>query len=375
MIAISLLAVLFAAISKGRNNASTTQTSGPHIEPPFREMARALPPLAPLCFMRTSEQAAAITAILNRPPQAPFDGRLAIHLLRVYRNAPIPRADVSSATNLVASLTGYPAAELPLMGTPLVLTRDGARYRPSRAGDRAMNVRENHRDIFLATFAECGLPLSTPLRIGESTTSELSALLRDAVANFDLKQDEIEWSTIAFTIYMSDRKNWRDRDGKICAFDDLAYALIHRELSKSSCGGAHVLLAMTYLLRVNDEAHILSANVAESLRTHVAAAVQALVRAQLPDGSWSNHWGIEPAENTATGSSSLDRLLATGHLLEWLEYVPVHMQPDVTVYVRAGTWLIQHLQQLKRSPTFNSPAWTCPWAHAVCAVRNLAQPL
>src|SRR5207248_548404 len=148
----------------------------------------------------------------------------------------------------------------------IVQTRTGARYLD---GTSAGALRENHRDVFLATFAEAGVPLSTLLNTNLRSSVSLADVLRDSQANFDLAQPEIEWSAIAYALYSPNQAGWRDRDGNVFTFDQLARELLRRDLAKSSCSGAHLLLAMTYLVRVNDDAKCLSSDTREQLGTRL----------------------------------------------------------------------------------------------------------
>jgi hypothetical protein len=132
----------------------------------------------------------------------------------------------------------------------LFQTRNGVRYRLPSSGSPANEEGESHRDLFLATFAELGLPLSTPLNIATGSFT-LRDLLRDSVANFDLQQQEIVWTAVAYCLYLPPQNRWQNRDEMWFTFDDLANELLHRPLREGTCGGAHLLFAMTFLARVD----------------------------------------------------------------------------------------------------------------------------
>jgi hypothetical protein len=278
-------------------------------------------------------------------------------------------AGLPAASELVSALTGFGRAEVSIGERPFVVTRHGVRYRASGVGAIAGNVRENHRDLFLATFAEQGLPLSTPLKVDSTTTLTIAALLNDSFATFDPKQSEIEWSAIAYALYApSHRASWSDNDGDQITFDQLTDALLDRDLAKSSCGGAHVLMAMTYLSRIDAELHLLSEAKRHALNERVSNCVRIVLSRQRDDGSWSNPW--TPGVDDKAGSDFV-RLLVSGHIVEWLEYLPAEVQPPSDTYKRAARWLIPQLNRIQHSPTFNSIGWTCPWTHAVCALEHL----
>jgi hypothetical protein len=219
---------------------------------------------------------------------------------------------------------------------------------------------ESHRDMWLAELAQLGLPLSTPLRAGEGTFT-LRDVLIDSIANFTLQQEEIHWTAIAYCLYLPPQKAWRDRDGNVFAFDDLAKELLGRPLSRASCGGAHVLEAMTFLVRVDAEVPCLSTSSRQSILDRLRNVVSKAVTAQSHEGFWTAGWDTsEPALHSS--------LLVTGHVAECLQYLPRDLQPGAETYRRAAQWLCAELQ--RRAGSFGDQE-VCPWTHAVCSVRNL----
>jgi len=366
--AVACLAALLAKLGRDEAIASNSRAGGPSLALPASQLPYRVPPIAPKCFFSGSSEAAAVSGILKNPPHPAFDGRLAIHLLRAYGRQTPSRVGIPAASELVSALTGHTLPGRYTGERPLVETRYGVRYRTSGASAIDGNLRENHRDIFLATFAEQGLPLSTPLKVNSTTTLTIAALLNDSFATFDLRQSEIEWSAIAYALYASDRANWSDNGGNQTTFDQLAGALIDRELAKCSCAGAHVLMAMTYLSRIDAEAHLLSEAKRHALSERLANCVRIVLSQQRDDGSWSNPWTRGFDDQT---DREFERLLVSGHILEWLEYLPAELQPPSGTYIRAVHWLIPRLNRIQHYPTFNSIGWTCPWTHAACALENL----
>lgn len=213
-------------------------------------------------FAPGSEEHAAIQAILSNPPQPALDGPVAIHLLRLYGKSVIPRSDLSSGADVLALLTGHNAHDAN-PSFPVVQTRTGARYRPAKS----VTFGENHRDVFLATFAECGVPLSLPLHASDGPAVTAADLLRDSIANFHLGQKEIAWTAIAYVLYMPGTGPWQNRDGERFTWDQLAGELMRRELRDATCGGTHLLLAMTYLARVDASLALLLPATREALNT------------------------------------------------------------------------------------------------------------
>ncbi len=257
-------------------------------------------------------------------------------------------------------------------GEPIYFqTRSGLRYRDP-AIQKIVNG-ENHRDICIAAFAELGLPLSTPMTLADGTKYSQAELLRDSVENFDIKQRELAWTAIAYALYLPPQRGWTNRYRESFIFDDMANELMRTPLHKASCGGAHLLYALTVLWRVDVSAACLSAPVRESLMQHLQRQTALAVKSQAKEGYWTLDWHTaDQGESEARRISSPDtpstRLLATGHLLEWLEMLPMELQPAPSVYRRAARWLCAALGE--RFP-LKSPDDFCPCVHAVCSVRTL----
>jgi len=129
---------------------------------------------------------------------------------------------------------------------------------------------------------------------------------------------------------------------------------------------------MTILWRADSSVACLSESVRDALTHCLRQRTMATVESQAKEGYWTLAWhapGMEPSEAPRSSPHTPDtRLLATGHLLEWLELLPVELQPSQDVYRRAARWLCAALEQRL---LVTSPADFCPCIHAVCAVRRL----
>lgn len=348
-------------------------------------------PLVEPLFAPGSQEYEAIQEILRNPPPTPLDGPVAIHLLRAYPHSRIPRPDISSASDVRALFTGVGLGN-PNYQSPIIRTRQGARFQRFTGNKAVIDLGENHRDAFLATLAEVGVPLSTPLHVPPTSTApgsellhdpsreehsggpielRISDVLRDSLAAFNLEQPEIEWSAVALTLYMPTATAWWNRDGEQFTCDALAAELLRRDLSKASCGGTHLLMAMTLLLRADMDHPRLSDQSRQALSARLCEIVASLATRQLKDGSWSRRWYL-PQQSQR--EDQWDRLTITGHLVEWMQYLPADLQPDRDLYVRAGRWLIDSLQRLSDGQQVDRLRF-CPWTHAVCAVHGMCADL
>ncbi|HEY4309370.1 MAG TPA: hypothetical protein VGN12_07960 [Pirellulales bacterium] len=279
----------------------------------------------------------------------------------------------NSGVEVIRALTDHRFSER-IFGEQVYLqTRSGLRYREIDTYSRSTQNGENHRDICLASFAELGLPLTTPVTIPDGSLS-LQDLLRDSIENFDIKQRELAWTAIAYVLYLAPHQEWTNRYGESFTFDDLANALIQTPFRQVSCGGAHLLYAQTILRRVDSLTMCLSDSVREALIQHLREAVIAIVESQHEEGYWTLEWHnalkrSSDANDGASGKELEARLVATGHLLEWLELLPVEDQPSAEVFRRAARWICgtlgQNFQEAKNPDGF------CPRVHALCAVRGL----
>jgi len=92
---------------------------------------------------------------------------------------------------------------------------------------------------------------------------------------------------------------------------------------------------------------------------------QALVRSQHADGFWNIDWPFaapktsEPTERE--GDRLSDRIIGTGHPLEWWSLAPEEVHPPRNVLAAAGQWLVRTVdslsdEQLREHFTFLSHA-------------------
>ncbi len=296
-----------------------------------------------------------------------------LHLLRVHgKSGRVEGGEPSSGEAILKLLTDERAGGDYFGQSPLVRTARGVRFptiEKPPTNDRAL---EQHRDQTLAALGELGLPLSYPLKVGDRPAS-LRDVLRDSIVNYHPRQEEIAWTAIAYALYLPPIRAWVNRYGERFTFDELADELERRPMDKESCGGIHILYALTLLARVDREAPVLSAAVRGRLVAHLARCVAVVERTQQPDGSWPAWWNHEllPGGHP-TGASIADddasRLLMTGHLAEWLLYVPADVERHQSALRRAGEWLRGRLRAASRQVM--EPA-VCPYSHAVCVLKQV----
>jgi len=346
-----LFAVLAFALWRGvapRSSPGVEEgRAGMGLEVSPDDAPRRVPTLARRVFPANCAEDRLVRALLGSPPSVPLDGAAACHFLRAYGLGPIPNSALQSGRlTALAMLDGNRAKQL--FGKPLFYqTRYGVRSTlalPDRTPGKT-GAGEAHRDQCLAAFAEAGLPLSTPIRTSSGVFS-IRAVLDDSVLNFKPDEEEIHWTAIAYCLYLPAQTAWRNRDGERFGFDDLANELMRRPLGEASCGGAHLLYALTLLLRVDREAPRLSQPVRQAVEQRLRKCVATAMGSQAADGWFALDWFQPGALPPRIANPPLYRLIATGHIVEWMQYLPEDLQPAQAVYVRAAAWLHSELTKM-----------------------------
>lgn len=330
----------------------------------------AVPPIAEAIWSDSSPEAATLRSLIEQPIIASYDLGTLVHALRIFGLGPTNDPQLKSGADIVQALTQSNSLVETEQSTPILFqTRYGVRYwLPTRGSAEFVNG-ESHRDIVLATLGESRLPLTTPLIAG-TTQHELRDVLSDSIAHFHLDQDELEWTAIAYAIYLGPRGHWHNRDGQRYDFNDVTRELLSRPTVEASCGGTHLLYALSIIARVNEQHKILADQVAVLVHDHLSTFVARALGAQSPDGSWDLGWNLDQPP-PAFLRTSLTKLHMTGHVLEWLQYVPQQHQPHPEVFERGAKALLDALQAVSQRPI--EPGMFCPWTHAFCAVRNLVE--
>jgi hypothetical protein len=250
----------------------------------------------------------------------------------------------------------------------LVATREGihCRVRERTMSPSGRAAHEEHPDQLLDALAEAGVPLDQRLSTADRAAGTVNDLLDDSLANFSLRQPEIEWSAMAYAVYLPPRRAWADKFGTVTTFDDLAGELMQRHYDHHACGGTHLLYALTVILRADEQEPILTAAARSHVREHLAQAVREVMRSQAPDGTWDWRWHEEtgpPDRHGGEGRGSIDPeiLRLTGHHLEWLMLLPPDLAPPREVFLKAVRPMLAHLAA---DPQEKISSNYCPYSHA-----------
>jgi hypothetical protein len=226
-----------------------------------------------------------------------------------------------------------------------------------------VRVRENegiatssHVDHTLACLAEVGTPLSFPLT---TSTRKLTyrSMLEQSLTDFGLNQMEYEWSALTYALFL-ETNTWTTTEGQTVSFDMLAKRIMREDLPKGVCFGNHRLHTLTQLLSVDDQWHdegksLLSAETRLTVLAFLQNTTRLLIEHQHANGFWNADWPLQTAaSDKATdkeGDRQSDRILATGHALEWWACAPADVHPPREVMIRAGQWLVNAVDELSEA--------------------------
>jgi hypothetical protein len=241
-------------------------------------------------------------------------------------------------------------------------------WRGLEMAERAEGRPSEHRDQTLAALAESRVSLNAAIET-EDGTFHVRDLLRTSLKEFYLGQKEISWTASAYVRYLPPQTSWQNRYGERFSFDDLVEEIMRRPLTGESCGGSHLIMALTKVARVDRYVTILDPRVRERLTTYLRDKVSEAVESQLDDGSWPMHWsptgfigrsGEFTPEPTDTGKVAI-----AGHLLEWFHLLPGDLKPPVQSVRAATLWM---WSTLRSSPQATVTKEFCPYTHAVVSL-------
>lgn len=212
----------------------------------------------------------------------------------------------------------------------------------------------SHVDHTLAALAECGTPLDFPV-LAPMGEVPLRAAFDQAFRAFSLNQVEYEWSSLVFLHYLPHAPSWFTSEGQRVTWDLLADRLMRQRLAHGVCYGQHRLHALALLLLADEEQHWLGATTRQRVVAHLQDVTHRLVAAQHSDGHWDGRWpgnesdGPQPVQVVGLLGATGDRLLVTGHTLEWWAFAPAEVLPPEENLIRAAQWLVRTVDELSES--------------------------
>lgn len=306
----------------------------------------------------------------------PLPLSLLLHLCQYYgQGALVSGGGLESPTSVVAILTSDALSKKYCGYSMLVRTAHGVRYPTIVSNaDPESKAMEAHRDQALAVFAVCGLQLDHSLTLG-GERFELRQILEDSVANFTLRQQELHWTALAYSLYMPQRTDWTNRFRETFSFDDLAKELLDRELSKSSCGGSHLIYTLAVFDRVFRTRDSVSPGRKAEIRRRLEEAVVLAEQTQNEDGSWSTDWHsgkfdkqVDVFGRIQRTRDDAGRILATGHLGEIFLVMDREIELPRSMIRKMYEWLCRVASDAATTQTRAD----CPLTHVARVVRELS---
>lgn len=198
-----------------------------------------------------------------------------------------------------------------------------------------------HHDHWLACLTEAGVSLSEPV-FTPSARKSVADVLQEALRDFRLDEQEVEWSAMAFGFWIMPQKEWTTRSGRTMSFDMLAERLMRGHLRFGVCSGTHRLYSLMVLIRLDDDYQILSPGMREQALDHLRNVRDLITASQFDDGHWPTNWGDgEEAISKPADDVLYKKVIATGHHLEWLAIAPKELHPPHEKILKAAAWVIQ----------------------------------
>jgi hypothetical protein len=223
-----------------------------------------------------------------------------------------------------------------------------------------------HTNDLVATLAETGTPLDATLHLRDGE-AQVGDVLKTALSRFHLEQLEYEWTAIAYARYVFPQRDWRNKFGEKIDVERLVDELISHPPHHGPCNGLHRLEAMVVLCRADEQAHALRPRTRQKMLLYMKQAGELLVQAQSAEGFWTRDWPRGAAVKSGKEASAPlhDKLLVTGHHLEWLALAPEEVQPPRETVIRASQWLARTLVEMDENDLAQAYG---PYSHAVRAL-------
>lgn len=203
-----------------------------------------------------------------------------------------------------------------------------------------------HHDHWLASLTEAGVRLETPVYGPGRRGDTIASVLRESLANFRLDEREVEWTAMAFGLWLPPTNAWIGAGGRRFSFDLIAQRLMRGEGERGVCSGTHRVYSLVLLLRLDDEfPEVLSEAVRRDVQAHLERVRDAIAAAQFDDGHWPGNWSRGAAAKEHPREDKLStQIIATGHHLEWQAIAPADLRLSDEQNRRAVDWLLATLR-------------------------------
>lgn len=198
-----------------------------------------------------------------------------------------------------------------------------------------------HHDHWLASLTEAGVSLHEPVFLPGGKQRNIGDVLRQSMLDFRVDEIEVEWSAMAFGLWLAPQREWVNNQGRQINFDLLAERLVRGHQRFGVCTGTHRVYSLMLLIRLDDEYHILSPAGRDVAWKHLEFIRDQITVSQFEDGHWPSNWSDgalalkDPVEDEL-----YKKVIATGHHLEWLAIAPKELHPPREQILKAADWVI-----------------------------------
>lgn len=198
-----------------------------------------------------------------------------------------------------------------------------------------------HHDHWLACLTEAGAPLDERLFTPAKRVRDMNSALQQALRDFRVDEREVEWSALAFGLWLPPVRGWTLSDGRRIDFDLIARRLMRGAKEYGVCLGTHRVYSLAVLWRLHEQFDILSPEVKEEIEAHLLNVRELIIASQCDDGHWPSNWDQgKRALEKPVDDLFYKTVIATGHHLEWLAIMPEKFHPPREQIHKAAAWAV-----------------------------------
>lgn len=325
-------------------------------------------------LLSDTQLAAVLKKLIPRFSRSHLRPNLIEHALRTWGHSiEFQNADAISGTYMSEFLTdsarhlsSWDGKVRPLLED----TPDGVHIR--FAEDTSASV---HHDHALAALTEAGLKLDAPV-FTTMRPLQLRHILDEALRDFRLDEQETEWSSMCFTLWLAPQEisQWHNGSGRTITLDMLADRLMRSHKRIGVCLGLHRVYTLTLMLRLNEHhsGKLLKPETVAAAEQFLTEVRDTIVASQWPDGSWNSQWsdGAECQHKFDPAEKMSRRVIATGHQLEWLAIAPRKFHPPRECVQKAVSWLVTNVEKTPQSEIDQNYTFYSHVARALCLWRG-----
>lgn len=294
-----------------------------------------------------------------------------LHWVRIYGCKNNAQFQPQKAEEVISLLTDDKKIESRFGQSGVIVKTDmGIRYL-SRLSN--LNLKQQSRPAHpgqaVAILGEIGTPANAPLYCESKCFAVRDAII-DSIRSIqvrDSRLQEPEWPTQVIAHYLESPR-WKNRWNENVKLEDWVEFLLQRNLATYCCGGTHLLQALAFMLKADEQSGFLTRGVVDRMRNVCGEYSTMLESTQHDDGTWRDDW-TKTVE--IKGSGPMD-VHMTGHILEGQLYLPT----DLRISTKSASVALRSLAR-KFLTSDSQTIWNnfCPYSHAgrvllMCSTTN-----